>query len=281
MKIIFIVTIIAFQAILAEGLHFQLDNEKNWIAKNNIRLSCNKECIHADIDVSHFDFGWFRSPIPSCDYRKIKGFTGRIRLVGGSSARIKANVVLFRENIYYHQQTITRLSGSNNQWYEFFLPINRFEPIDGSISHLKTNELADGDNLQIIVERLQDAVAIELDSLRVVLETDSQEELRRLARLNLRNRLLANPTTAHPKILLKGDFLEGVRAKATAGGLEQIGYETLIGWADSYMQNVDENQPLKAVFAFRNNSEINFQKNRGDFERLLRQPLWKSCPPSD
>ena len=268
MKIFFIIVLLLLKSAFADAHHFQLDNEKKWRAKDNVHLICNQERIRVEIDTSQFNYGWFRSPIPLGENDKIKGFAGRIRLVSGRNASFKANIVLFRENVHYHQQAIMHLVVANSQWHEFYLPIDKFDPTNGTISRLKAAELAEGDNLQLFLEKLQDTVVIELDSLRVVLETDSQEELKRLSLLNLHNRL-RNESTVHPKILLKGEFLEQVRQKATAGGLEQIGYETLIKWADAYMQNVDEKEPLKAVLAFQNNSEVNFQKNRGAFEKLL------------
>ncbi len=227
MKILIIAFLLFLKLAFADAHHFQLDNEKKWLAKDNVRLTYNQERIRAEFDSSRFNYGWFRSPIPFGEHDMIKGFAGRVRLVSGSHAWFKANVVLFRENIHYHQQPIMHLSEADSQWHEFYLPIDKFDPANGTISRLKATELVEGDNLQFILEKLQDSVVIELDSLRVVLETDSQNELKHLSLLNLHNRL-RNVSSVHPKILLKGEFLEQVRQKATAGGLEQIGYEILI-----------------------------------------------------
>ena len=268
MKTTLSLLLLSLQLLFAQELFFSRQPE-SWLAKNNTTVSASAEAVRAEVDTAHYNFTWWRTAIPPYDYGQIQGFTGRVRLLSGSGGLFSANVVMFRELIRYYHQTIMFLRQGDDSWHEFFLPITAFSPHSGTATPFAVKELTEGDNLQYILEKLRDTTVVELDSLRVVLSSEPKTELRRLKSLHITNRLRKD-TTAHPKILLKGEFLEKVRAKATAGGLEQKGYETLLKWANAYMENVDENDPLKAVMAFHNNDGANFQVNRAAFEILLR-----------
>ncbi|MBR4673029.1 MAG: heparinase II/III family protein [Victivallales bacterium] len=268
MKTTLLYSLLSLQILVAQELFFTRQPE-DWQAKNNATVSTSAGTVRTEIDTTRFNFTWWRAAIPPCEYGRIQGFAGRVRLVSGCGGLFSTNIVMFREPIRYYHQTIMYLRQGDNGWHEFFLPITAFSPHGGTATPFSVKELMEGDNLQFILEKLRSTTVAELDSLHVVQDSAPPTELKRLRSLHITNRLREG-TTNHPKILLKGDFLEKVRAKATAGGMEQTGYETLLKWANSYMENVDENEPLKAVLAFRNNEGVNFQKNRAAFEYLLR-----------
>ena len=125
MLLIFLATM---QLLVAQNLLFLGDNGGKWLAKNNSSLTVSTEMIHAEVNHSSYDFTWFRRTIPVCDYGKIMGFTGRVRLVSGSGGRFSANVVMFRESIEYYQQKIMQLTSDDGIWHEFFMPITGFMP---------------------------------------------------------------------------------------------------------------------------------------------------------
>ena len=76
--------LLSLQLLFAQELFFSRQAE-SWVTKNNATVSASAEAVRAEVDTTRYNFTWWRTSIPPCDYGQIQGFTGRVRLVSGEN----------------------------------------------------------------------------------------------------------------------------------------------------------------------------------------------------
>ena len=73
----------------------------------------------------------------------------------------------------------------------------------------------------------------------------------------------------HPRLLLHGDFLKKIQAKATAGGNAQAGYENLLRHANGYLKSFNAEDPFGKILSFEAKEGLKEHQKRGSFEGAL------------
>ena len=250
-----------------------------WPHKVNVKteLSADKNLLTVTLSAKDFQFGWFQHNLPAVEnYADYTGVYGRYR--SRQFGHILVYVLIPHEKgeeQEYYKQELGELNESGGEWVEFYLPFSAFTPErNARMSGLKPSLLSTDNRFEFSINNLvDDETVVEFDSLSIVRKEEAAELERRMGRQR-NDRLLIREDQlpsegVHPRLLLHGDFLKKIQAKATAGGNAQAGYENLLRHANGYLKSFNADDPFGKILSFEAKEGLTEHQKRGSFEGAL------------
>ncbi len=256
-----------------------VEGVEKWPHKINVatELSEDKRVLKVSIHAKDFQFGWFQHNLPDVEnYAEFSGIYGRYRSRQFGSILVYVLIPHEKgEEQEYYKQEIGDINESGGEWIEFYLPFSLFKPErNARMSGLKPSLLSSDNRIEISINNLVDLdTVVEFDSLCMVRKDEAAELEKRMGRQHLDRLLIREDqlpqSGVHPRLLLHGDFLKKIQAKATAGGNAQAGYETLLRHANGYLKSFNADDPFGKILSFEAKDGLTEHQKRGSFEGAL------------
>ena len=255
-----------------------VEGADKWPHKVNVKtdVSEDKNLLTVTLTAKDFQFGWFQHNLPQVEnYADYSGIYGRYR------SRQFGNAILYllfpHENAEqeYYRGEIGELNESEGEWMEFYIPFAELKPErNARMAVVKPSLLSTDNRIEISINNLVgEETVVEFDSLCLLGKDETKAVEERLAKRQIDHLLVKESNLqsegVHPRLLLHGDFLKKIQAKATAGGNAQLGYETLLRHADGYLKSFNADDPFGKILSFEAQEGLTAHQKRGSFEGAL------------